>query len=427
MKLLKLYEAILGTGGLSVDSEGLVSVCYEESDQKPFCINGKRLVLPTKEHLSSSDWENRIIFHPLNENILRDESEVLAKFRSSINVCFNVKIMTLLIELMAIGANTAVHKNFTPDQQPLLDKLKDVDAKTLTNLTSMMENLKPTGPNARKIINIFLKRGGMVKGTKYSRAAIVSFPIYDELCTDSKQIFGVNLRAKDKVAIKSLFEFIFPGLLEYGSAYYNRGSHSDIAPLLDALMQAVKGIADPINSIASEYGNLLDNQDYYTFSSDWCDDFDNLAGLVPEVRKIPMQSGNEGATKYQEPPACPAPTSNQIVTPAPAPQPQAWQAPQPMQQQPYAQPQMQQNNQPAVVETGNGIDFVASTRNMPGMQQQYSQAWGQQPPPMQQSTPSWAQPAPQFGYGQPMQQQPSWGQQPGFGGGFNNNGGNWGI
>ena len=79
MKLITLYKALLELGGMSSDRDGLVSgkLPGAKEDPRPVTIKGKRLVLPTQKQLTTSDWSDRIVFHPLYENVLRGESQVI--------------------------------------------------------------------------------------------------------------------------------------------------------------------------------------------------------------------------------------------------------------------------------------------------------------------------------------------------------------
>lgn len=369
MKILDLYKDILAAGCLYADKEGLISAKIKGATS-PFLIEGKRLVLPTKEHLQMSDWSNRIVFHPLSENIHRGESKVLERFRNNINLRLNYTLGLLADQLFKLVVNVGGHKHLSPDQSVILSSVKNADEKAYTSFVHLIEDMGLTN-KTKSFVNIYLKKGGVVDGKKYNRAAIVTFPLYEELMKNQKQVFGINITSvKHREAIKQLLEFILPGIDK--PHHFDRGSESQIAPLLDCLMQGVMGIASRINDILDEYGQMLEGSDELRYSDDWMEAFENLEQLKNEIRSIPMQAGNEGSIDGQKP--APATAQPQVaaglITPQPhIPVPPPVPLPPPVGQ--YGAPYPQQSaltqpGAPGVVTTSSGgIDFAASMRSNP--------------------------------------------------------------
>jgi hypothetical protein len=397
MKIIDLYKSILSTAGLKVDKDDMVSATAGDVSI-PFVVKGKRLVLPTKSHLSNPNKDSIAIFHPLSENTLRGESDVMGRFRSAINTRMNYVVGCIAQELMTIATSVKMHSQLNPDQQELLSKLKNADEKTLSSLQSILKAMSLDSKD-KNFVHIFLKRGGIVAGKKYSRAAIVTFPLYEELCKSDKAVYGVTLRTKDKQSLIALLEFIFSDIQTPNT--YDRGSYSDIAPFLDSLMLAVKSLASDINTVIDGYEQFIPDALSYKYEDEWVETFDNLSQLLGEIRSIPMQAGNEGEVVGR------SDTNTQqavgLITPTAAPvqqthvpqNPHNFNAPI---MQPMQQPQVyQQPVQNGPVRTEGGIDFSASTRNNPAFQQFNPMMPGQM---VQQvvSVPRWAQPqAPMFG------------------------------
>lgn len=410
MKLLDLYKSILSVAGLHADKDGMISAVVEDVTL-PFTMKSKRLVLPTQDQLRSSDWENRVIFHPLSENILRPgESEVLQKFRSAITIRLNFVLGHILEDLMVLATSTKLHKKLSPDQADLLNVLKDADERTLTNLQSILKSAS-SGKKYGEIVHLFLKKNGIVNGKKHSRAGIVTFPLYDEIINSEKSIYGTQVRNKDRAAYKALFEFIFPTIDTEHS--FDRGSNDDVAPFLDSLMKSVISITGPINSIIEQYHDFITNADSFMFESDWVETFDNLATMLPEIRLIPMQSGNEGSIKPAEqvqPNQMQQPIQNvmQPVQQHFLPQVQQQYVQQPMQ----AMQPVQQNG---VVMSSGGLDLSASVNNNPALRQQFMPQMNQNMG-MHNRIPSWDVPANNF----QQQQYPVNGYNNNFNNGFNN-------
>lgn len=421
MNINDFYTSILECGNLTVDKDGYVSVKTKNS---PVLIDGKRLVLPTQAHLMSNNWKEEIKFHPLSENILRGESEIITKLRSVFNIRLNYTFAAIAQNLLSIVASSAEHHLLNPEQSEMLSAISEVDETTLELFNKITFATIKECPE-KAFINIFLKRGGVIGGKKHSRVGVVTFPLYEELKNEEKDTFhGVKLRVKDKVAIKQLYEYMLPNLETADS--YNFGSDSNIAPFLHALMGTVLGIGSKFNDVIELFSKEIDDSEMLVFNSDWVETFDNLGEMLPQIRLIPMQAGNEGSAKLTEMPA----TTPAAVMPQTQPQPQqplAYQAPQapqafqPVQQQPVVQypwqqqhpqqmqPQMQQPVQPGIVITPDGINFNSLLQAKPqvahmGMhvgQPGYFQPQPQQPPP-----PRWAAPnIPQQQFGYPNQQQ----------------------
>jgi hypothetical protein len=414
MNIIDLYKSILDCGNLSTDKDGFVSVKITGS---PVLVGGKRLVLPTQNQLTSSDWNEKIRFHPLNENILRGESEIITKLRSVFNIRLNYTFAAIAQNLIAIVASTAEHHLLNPEQSEMLSAISEVDETTLELFNKITIAAIKEAPD-KAFINVFLKRGGTIAGKKYSRVGVVTFPLYEELKNADQELFhGIKLRVKDKLSIKQLYEYILPNLDKAES--YNFGSDSNIAPFLHALMGTILGVGSKFNDILELFSKEIDDTEMLLLASDWVDTFENLGEMLSQIRSIPMQQGNEGSIKIvdaqpgvQQPISVPqAPQALTYQAPAPqnvytAPVPQAMPQPMPWQHpgQPQMQPQLQQ--QPGLVITENGLDFNSLLRSKPqvaamGMNMGQPQMFQ---PQYQERTPTWAIPQQSFGYPQQQQQ-----------------------
>jgi hypothetical protein len=403
MKLLELYKSILSTGSLVVDNDGLVSAKVADASL-PFMVESKRMVLPTREHLNNPDKSSIVLFHPLGENVLKGESEVMAKFRHAVNVKLNYITGCVASELMYLVTSVAMHSKLSPSQSEILSAVKNADEKTQQALQTLIKAMGISNQE-KCFVHIYLKRSGLVQGKKYSRAAIVTFPLYQELIKEQKQVYGVTLRTKDRAAIISLLEYMFPSIAEEN--HYNRGSDSNIAPFLDALMLGLMGVASAINTLSDDFGKFYDKQEEFRYDDAWVEVFDNLAQLLPEIRAIPMQAGNEGTVDFKT-------TAHQPLVMPPA---MPYQQPYQPMAIPFAN-QVPVASGPVKNEDGS-IDFSASLRNNPQIAHAIGGAMygggGMQPmlPPgpiaNRQGMPRW------------MQNDGMWGNQPNQGGGYNTN------
>lgn len=293
-KLLKLYEGLLSSLDLQVDDQGLVSFAAEDG-LFPVKVGDRRLALPTEKLLRSGQWDGLQPFHPLSEHILRGESAVLKKLRTAINIRLSTVISGLLTQLVELGADTSRHKRLSPKASELLSHLKDADPKSVAAMERILEETSPEGPN--KIISIYLKRGGIFKGTRHQRVAVVSFPIYGELDTDGAgyTVFGIKLRKKDFVAFRELFLFLLPDAFDLES--YSAASQSNDAPYFDSLIHAYFNVATQLNRVVKDFTKYLTMpEDLFTDLS-WIE----LASDLSEYRNlIPALPGNEGTHDGKE-------------------------------------------------------------------------------------------------------------------------------
>ena len=121
MKMLDFYRSILEDANMSVSMDGYVSVTpIKGGSNLPATIDNKRLVLPTQEILMNADKNNVMVFHPLYENIMGAESEVMTKLRK----CYAVKLETVLASishrLLEICCTVPEHKRLNPEQSEAL-------------------------------------------------------------------------------------------------------------------------------------------------------------------------------------------------------------------------------------------------------------------------------------------------------------------
>ncbi len=339
MNIIQLYTDILNACGCKVDHEGFVSVDpsvftgEKSTNGLPFIVNEKRVVLPIDAQLRSGN-QDKIVFHPLNENILRGESDVVMKLRAAFTIRIN--------HLFFIAVKTAVqmiydhdnHKKFNPNQHEILSIAPDLNEDTAVDLVRMMRNATAQNPNC--FVSLFLKRSGSVDGKKYSRVGVVGFPFYNELKKEQDTYYGVKLRKRDRAGLIKLMENIFPNIEKEGE--YNRGSNSQVAPYMDSLMKTVMSVGSKLNDYFETYRNVISGfEEGLIISSDWVDAFDNLDSNAVHIRKIPVQAGNEGSTKQEG-------AVNNVATAQPSQQTTYITPPQPVVQQPQQviQPQIQQ-------------------------------------------------------------------------------------
>jgi hypothetical protein len=427
-RLLNLYENIIKFAGLSVNSDGYVFVAINDK-REPFTIDGKQVVLPTKEHLKNSI--NKTIFHPLRENLMGGESEIVKAYRNALAIRFNVASTTIGQYLLLAAASSDQQQKLNAEQMSLVTSLGDVDAKTIENYNRVVMAGMKLDPY-KNFVSLFLRKGDTILGKRYARVCITTFPIYEQLVEGKDKINGVKIRVKDVDTFIKLHRFMLSGIGDQHS--YSAGTNSRIAPYMEALMDASQRIASSFNDILAQYRDFIDDADSLVFNSDWVEDFTNLDDINSEIIRIPSQSANKTTSVLEEESSSSDTQQSPVVaehrqTPVVS-QPQVQHTSIPPVPPPWIQPPMRQQQMPIPARAPNGPVSVKDLLAMsPGsnmapnplapilqqgmLRQQYPQPGYPQPgmmpmmqPGMQYPQPVYQQPGMMPMMQQPMQQYP---------------------
>lgn len=350
MKMLDFYRSILEDANMSVSMDGYVSVTpIKGGSSLPATIDNKRLVLPTQEILMNADKSNVMVFHPLYENIMGAESEVMTKLRK----CYAVKLETVLASishrLLEICCTVPEHKRLNPEQSEILSIVGNVNEKFIGTFTKTITHMV-NDDDAKPFISLYIKRGGSKDGNRYSRLCVVSFPFYEEILKEQSELQKEGKKLIPyKLALKKLFEYILPNIDI--DNYYTKGSNDEIAPSVHALMSSVKQIGSRTNEIIELFNGLIDNKEDLMFKGEWVESVDCLGEFLNEIRRVPMQAGNDGKPKH-----IPTPAQQQVVQPPQLPQ----------------QVQATVQTPTGIVKTDSGLSFQSIMGNsFPQQQMQY--------------------------------------------------------
>jgi hypothetical protein len=269
MKRVDLYTSLLKSVSIVPDEEGrLYGIGLLEGEKEPILYEDKQFVLPTKTLLSKSiaETEDYLFFDPLTESVLRQESDslkmlkgvMLQKLQLSINM-----LVANLIEVLRDDSKAALAKG---NQTLLYRQGIRITTKTRSSFAKLQREGIRNGITNR-VVSIFFKRGGVVNGDKYSRAAIVSFPILDAIDNNLDAIFGVEMSKKDKKAILDLYSFVIYGTTEeltlkeriaLDDSEFSAGSDVKMAPYFQSLCFAYCNVARRINKLEKVYKSLYD-------------------------------------------------------------------------------------------------------------------------------------------------------------------------
>jgi len=316
MKLLKWYQELMKALGLVYDQDGFVSR-LEDGKPEPLTIKDQRLVLPYDVQLENPNWEGRIAFNPLYESLARKESPVHEAIRTQLNLRLNTIFGMMNARLVKISGDTGMHATLTADQTEYLDYVKKVDKHTFDNYIKLIDAF----PGDRAFVNIYSRPGGMVKGEKFSRAAIVSFPIYEALAsaedgTIKTPTKNVRLRPKDIDTFMRILEYVIPNIKE--KHHYDVGSVSNMAPTLESLLAAAAPIFRCLNDQLDLFHDRIAEADELKTELAWVDELDRIGQLYTEAKRLGMMNGNEGLpSSINTPTSSAAPVAAAPAAPAP--------------------------------------------------------------------------------------------------------------
>ena len=223
MNLTNYYTNVLSTLGLHTTEDGFITI--DAAGKQIWTNAGKSIVLPTEDHIKtllSEDDDgkpviNKILFNPLDENVIRGDSVSIKKLKEASETRLSYSTVVGGSMLLSL-ATLKKHPNVPMYIQSFLANLKNVV--TTSNMVAvddksieLWNKLYAAGVKQKvSIVKVYVKKGGIDKsGVKHNRLATMTFPLYDLLCEagDSKSVLGVTLRNKDIKVFKLIHEFLF--------------------------------------------------------------------------------------------------------------------------------------------------------------------------------------------------------------------------
>ncbi|AEH03491.1 hypothetical protein AVT69_gp065 [Pseudomonas phage PhiPA3] len=351
---LDCYKEVLTSLSCVFDDDGLISVEAPTGSAKPVKVEGRRLVLPTKEWLRKGFGEDYQPFHPLCESLSRrGTSPVMQFIQRSVKANLSHIVVFMATNLLRIAVDQSTHKDLPPDTTDFLKKLADADKSCLT----AFEKLIGSAVKKNRLMTVYLKNGGTFDGKKVDRMAIVRFPILEDLASESKEVLGIALTKKQRKVITALLRLVVP----FGDnpEEYAYGTRSRVAPYFESILHAYHKIATVLNQLIHHYAVPL----HMPIKPIELYDLKMLESFGKIYNEIPVLAGNEGG--HSDTPEEAAGTTEQARA---ATQPTATQTVQPSRtpavtQQPVATTVAQ----PAHGKTVSMSDFMAAQNPAPMM------------------------------------------------------------
>lgn len=289
--LIEQYTSLLGSVGLVVDAEGFISSRLPGSEtSKPWMIDNRRSVLPIKDQLNVTDWSTRIGFHPFLQKIEEGESRSVDKFRDRMNVYADFMHGAFLLNLAKLATEKEKHLSLTPAQAIYLGPFSDADDKFLKFVLKMVTTARPN-KKGFEFLRFSLVKGRIYDGKKRSRVAVLHFPLYEALPVDGSgtTILDHKLRGKDVKMLRSIYEFMFPGIGEKET--WEVGSDSLIAASMESLMQLYAKFVNIHNNAVATLGTAIEANEELPIVNDWQEGMSNLSLYHQQIQSIPWLEG----------------------------------------------------------------------------------------------------------------------------------------
>ena len=252
-RLIEYYSNFILSLDCIIDDNGFISFRPNPAyPPEPITIlGGKRLAIPTDFAMQHLYEGNIVPFHPLSEVIVMGQSTVIQTTRQIVNASLTQKILSTML-----GICTGISKQvtMTAKQTDFVKNLEKVDEKTVKALIKLIDVIDPESPN--RLINVFLKHGGILHDVQYKRICTVNFPLYQELLEAEDTVYGVKMRKQDVRILRTLLETIFPNIDTPN--YYSYGTDTLVCPYFIALLGGFKNVVTELNRVSYKFKKIIE-------------------------------------------------------------------------------------------------------------------------------------------------------------------------
>lgn len=263
---IEFYKNVLDSIGLvKYTDDGFIYIPREDNMKDLVNINGKMLVLPTKDNIDSlvvkkedgSLEVSKILFNPLKESVNRGNSVSISRVKTWIEkkLAFTVAAVGEMLLILASDkqmqkdTGLEINKFLSSITEAMNNNIKDiVDPTSREKWASLY---KKTFEKNIGFITLFINKLYKIEGEKYNRATVLGSDVYTELlkAVKDKPVLGVNLRKKDVIVFKLLFEYLIEGL-DSNHETFAIGSNDNECPAFISLLKLYIKIGNRLNKIA---------------------------------------------------------------------------------------------------------------------------------------------------------------------------------
>lgn len=304
--LLEFYKDVLLSLGFPSDDEGYIMI-GEEGEKMPITIEGKPLVLPTKDHINTllekDENDNivstKVLYNPLKESAIKGNSLSLVKTKTFIEGRLSFSILIAGDLLLHLVNKPELQKKAGFEVSKFLSTIHDikninikeiVDEKSIQAWHNIYCNAIDAG---LPYVKIYLKKASKENGVKYNRAAVLSSPVYSELLNadTNTPVMKIKLRNKDIKVFKALFEYLLPGI-DVDPNTIIVGSNDLESPAFISLLTMYINIVEKLNRVMKELANI-DKEKFdkgYNELHISVDELSKLNKFATEVNIIPSEN-----------------------------------------------------------------------------------------------------------------------------------------
>lgn len=283
------YNAMLNSMLMVADPED-DAVRYGLGSKEQVAIEGRKLWMATERSLDSKAKENDAFFHPLCEDALHGQSEMIHFLTRRALAALSLRTDEVVGSILTLAADPKRQTKVKNAKAiEFMKVVKDLKDNTLKNWAKLVEKMS----EQNGLYSVYLNRNKEIDGVHYSRVCVLEVPILNDQ-TQGADLCGINVHSKaNKELIRALMERIFDGVrLEHGS--------SGNAPYLHCLLLMYREVSERLNEIVELFKGMLDCT---IVRFDWMDemfgDEDKLSELIGYIPPLSYNTGEEArsATK----------------------------------------------------------------------------------------------------------------------------------
>lgn len=319
---IEFYKTIIDSiGVIKYTDDGYLYVPEEDGRKSLININGKMLVLPTKENIESlvvkrddgSLEVTKILFNPLKESVNRGNSVSLSRLKGWIEKKLSFDLACVGEMLLILASEPKMQKDTGLEINKFLSSITEAmnsNIKEIVDSTSREKwgsLYKKTFEKNTGFLTLFIHKLYKIEGEKYNRATILGSDVYTELLKASKDkpVLGVNLRNKDITVFKLLFEYLLEGLDKEHETIAIGSNDNECAAFISLLKTYIK-VSNRLNKIA-DLVKFTNGEIYDAFYSEvkiTVEDLDNIERFKSQYTLVPDEHEAErhnAASKAEAP------------------------------------------------------------------------------------------------------------------------------
>ena len=286
----KFYLSILDYAGMKVENGIFVNKNEKIGEMT---IDGRHLGMPYFDNMKNPN--NRLLFHPLNENYPVPETAVFNLYKKRLVLELNLRLSSLLVSLIGVAGDVTLQQRIKSSKLiQMVSSIGEVELPLVEGFLDMVKASKKANTEAF-LFDIFLKKNGEINDTPYAAIGKLNFLMFNEINRSLKEgdykVFGAKVTKKNLIPLDNLFRVVFPTIDDPNS--YSEGTDNKVFRYLNILLKTSYQISARMNEIADMLEELNEpalNLEEIRSNMDWVGCLEELYGMASEIRLIPNQT-----------------------------------------------------------------------------------------------------------------------------------------